>query len=420
MLSPDPSISSTFDRASAFDFSDDGETVGNLDIAAYDTITQAEAIWRHLETHGVATAYQRYDWLDAWHRHIGVRLGVEPRILTITENGRPVLLMPLGLLDGNGLRRLRFLGGTHSNYNLGIFDRSFMIRATGADMRRILKLLGDIDGRVDMLELRNQPETWMGLRNPLSLLPHRPSASCAFSTRLTTDFESFLKARRGSKGRKKLRWQERALEKVGGYGFRRAEDAEEGHRVLEAFSQQKAARFRAQGIHNVFAEPGVMEFLHDLVDKSAVTPDTRVLELYYLLVGGKIRATFAGSSCGNRFSGFFNSISTDEFSRTSPGEMLLALFLKSACDRRLFEFDLGVGEARYKAAWCDRTERLFDTVLGFTLRGKTAATVKRTKLSAKRCIKQNAGLWSAVTRSRQYLLGRQENGSGPSSSTISN
>ena len=396
---------SDFDNARTGDATHHIAQSATIGVTVYHSIRQAEAIWRHLETSGVATAFQRFDWLRAWQRHIGARQDAEPRIVSVTQENKPVLVLPLGLFHENGIRVLRFLGGTHSNYNLGVFDRDFMIRADRSTMRQLMSEMIDAVGRIDVLELRNQPDTWMGLRNPLSLLPHQSAASNAYATQLQPDFEAFMKAHRGSKGRKKLRWQERAFDKVGGYTFKRVETAEEGHRVLAAFAEQKAMRFKAQGIHNVFADPGVMDFLHDLVSQSATQTDRPALEFFYLSAGGKIRATFAGSESGQRFSGFFNSISTDDLTRLSPGELLLTRVLQCICERDLAMFDLGCGEARYKSAWCDRQESLFDLLRGLTLAGKTAVAVKRTKLAAKRQIKQNERLWAVAKQMRQAMFG---------------
>ena len=387
-----------------------------VSVTVFTDMAAAEPYWRLLESSGICSAYQHYDWLSAWQRNIGSRIKVEPRIAVVTDQGRPVMLLPFGLSCEGGLRVLRFLGGTHSNYNLGLFEHEFIAVQSPQSLRRILLDACMSTGRVDLVELRNQPETWLGQPNPLTALPHVPSANRAFSTTLSSDFDAFFRERRGSRGRKKLRWQERSLEKAGGYTFKRAENACEAHRVLAVFAEQKAARFNEQGIHNVFAEDGVMTFLHELVDTS-FSSRSPAIELYYLSVDGKIRATFAGGVCGPRFSGFFNSISNDELTRTSPGELLLTRFLRSACERGLTEFDLGVGEARYKTAWCDHTDLLFDTLHGVTLRGKIAAAARRFKLSAKRRIKQDAALWALALRARKRLFG--DKGCGCPSTTNS-
>lgn len=384
------------------------EPVRKMGVTVYESIEQAKPIWRYLENTGIATAFQCFDWLEAWQRHIGERIDVEPMIITIEEDDRPVILLPLGMFQVHGLRVLRFLGGTHSNFNLGIFDRHFMQRADEATMWRVLEQLTTTVDCMDMLEMRNQPEYWMGIRNPFALLPHQSSASHAYSLHVESDFDALLKNRRGSKGRKKFKYQERALQKIGGYVFKRAETTEECHKVLEAFAAQKASRFRIQGISNVFAEPGVMEFLHELVECSPEDDARPPLELFYISVDGQIRATFAGGQAGGRFSGFFNSISTDELTRLGPGQLLLTRVLKELCDRRPLEFDLGVGEARYKAEWCDRTDMLFDTLYGQNFHGKVAASAKRLKLRIKRRIKQNEKMWAAATQVRQIVYGYRD------------
>jgi len=386
---------------------------GAVSISVHDRFDAIEPLWRELEETGICSAYQRYDWTEAWQRHIGQRINMRPVIVIGTEQARPVMLLPFGLIEQDGLRVLRFMGGTHSNYNLGIYDRDFMIRANAAHMRRMLHDMTDVIGRLDLFELRNQPATWLGLRNPFTMLAHSPTASAGHSTLLASDFDALFRERRGKRGRKKLKWQERALESVGGYEVRRAESLAEAHKVLAVFAEQKAARFNAQGIRNVFADVGVMDFLHELADRTFSSNRQPPLEVYYLTAGGKIRATMAGAVGAGRFSGFFNSISSDDLTRVSPGELLLTKLIGELCGRGIREFDLGVGEGRYKAAWCDHTDQLFDTLYGVSFKGKASAALLRAKLSAKRRIKQNEALWALATETRARLFGDRDCGCPP-------
>ena len=104
-----------------------------------------------------------------------------------------------------------------------------------------------------------------------------------------------------------------------------------------------------------------------------------------------------------RFSGFFNSIATDDYTRVSPGELLLAEVIRYCCEEGLEMFDLGIGEARYKSAWCDIREPLFDTFVAITARGVLDTLVFCSKLRLKRSIKQNPRLWAFAASMRKTL-----------------
>jgi CelD/BcsL family acetyltransferase involved in cellulose biosynthesis len=72
------------------------------------------------------------------------------------------------------------------------------------------------------------------------------------------------------------------------------------------------------------------------------------------------------------------------------------------CARRgVRSFDIGVGRAHYKSLFCREAEPLFDTFLPLTARGRIAATAFSSTFAAKRAIKQNRALWSAVLAMRR-------------------
>ncbi len=86
------------------------------------------------------------------------------------------------------------------------------------------------------------------------------------------------------------------------------------------------------------------------------------MELHALMIDQRIVATL-GALCGrDRLSGLVVSYGTErEIARCSPGELIVHEVVRSAIARGFTTFDLGVGEARYKAECCEATEALFDT-----------------------------------------------------------
>ena len=95
----------------------------------------------------------------------------------------------------------------------------------------------------------------------------------------------------------------------------------------------------------------------------------------------------------------FNTYTLGENARHSPGLVLLMHMVAECADRGLRSFDIGVGRAHYKSSFCQEPEPLFDTFLPLTLRGRLAAGAFSTAFAAKRMIKQNPALWSAVQAS---------------------
>ncbi|MCC2111180.1 MAG: GNAT family N-acetyltransferase [Hyphomicrobiales bacterium] len=362
-----------------------------------------EAAWRRFETHAVMSPYQRFDFLQAWHDHLGRPHGISPLLIEGRYGSKTGFIWPMGISTRGPLRVAVWLGGRYTNYNLGLYDAAAMQRLTRADIDMVLAEAAEVVGRIDALALINQPEGWGERMNPFLTLPHQPSPSFAYSLTLDTDFEEILARRRHARARKKMRWQNRKLAEFGGYESEQIADAAEAHRVLDIFFEQKNARFAQLGIPNSLDEPGARAFFHDLIDRRAKT-GIPLLDLAVLRVAGKIRAIYGGGSANGRYSCYFNSIRMDEMVRFSPGELLQNDVIKTCCATGLDSFDLGIGEAQYKTAMCENTDVLFDSFHPLTRLGRAYCAIEAPAHRLKRSVKQNKRTWEAVKKLRRIRL----------------
>ena len=369
------------------------------EVAVFADMAAVEPHWRALEqTCALATPYQHYDFLKLWQRHVGAAGGVSPFIVVgFNPFGTPLFLWPLGLRHVAGLRVAEFLGGKHANFNMALWRSDVAAHVEAGDLRAVLRQLG---GRADMLKLVNQPLTWGGSTNPFALLPHQRAANYAFSGGLIPDFDALLRARTNATARKKMRKKERTLAGYGNVRFARAEGARDIRHTLDVFFKQKSARMRAQGLHDVFADPNVRRFVEDAA--TTARPDGKpLIELYALSVDDMIVATMGGIVGRGRFCAMFNSITMGRYAVESPGEQLIVQLVRQCCERGLSTFDLGIGEARYKNLFCGDAEPLFDSFLPLNPAGWLPAASYRAAAAGKRAIKQRASLWSLVKAIRR-------------------
>jgi CelD/BcsL family acetyltransferase involved in cellulose biosynthesis len=372
-------------------------------VEVFDDMAEAEPHWQALERSDVlATPYQRYEFLSLWQRHVGAEAGFTPFIVVgFDAIGVPLFLLPLGTRPFGRWTAVEFLGGKHANFNMGLWRRD-LASTIGADALRAV--LGELSGYADLLILRNQSLTWGGTTNPFALLPHQRAANLGFSGALAPDFESLLRARTNAATRKKMRKKERALASYGAVRFERIENEAQVHRVLDAFFKQKSARMRLIGVTDAFAEAEVRRFIEAAT--AARLPDgSSLIELYSLSVDDIIVATMGGIVGDGRFCAMFNSITAGRYAVESPGEQLIVNLVKRCCERGLDTFDLGIGEAHYKSLFCGDAEPLFDSFLPLSPAGRFLAFAAAATEAAKRAIKQNAMLWSAV-RALRRLRGR--------------
>lgn len=361
---------------------------------------QADAVvreaWDALEQAAPCSLYQTRAWLLPWFETLGRKKGVSPAfLLAWGADARPLALLCLGLRRRGPLTIASFGGGKDGNFSFGLFQPT--VPWSPRDLRLLLTRAACEIG-VDAYVLTNQPHGWQGSANPLAALPHQPAPSHAYGTALGPDAEAFFAGKLSNDSRKKLRKKEARLAAMGPVTYRRADTAEERARVLDAFFQQRLARFRAQGIASDFDDPQMRAFLDRA---SAPDGDGAALELHLLAVGERIVAVFGGGVSAGAWSGAVNSFDADpQIAKSSPGDLLLMKVIAAQCALGRSHFDLGVGEARYKATFCDTTIPLFDSFVAVTAGGWLFTTVYAAALRAKRAVKREPRLFALAKRLR--------------------
>ncbi len=377
-------------------------SAGALDgVEFFTSLAAAEPFWRALERDGVLTPYQRFDWVAAWHGNAGAAAGVSPLIaIGLDATGNPLFLLPLGLVRRGSFLIARFLGDKHACFNFGPWRRGATI--SRADLALVIARIRSAIPDLDAIELSDQPESWEGMPNPLRELPRQPSPSFGYRLRLGAPGEQVLARAYGGGTRSKLRNKERKLQALPGYRYVRARTEAEVDRFLDAFLAQKAERFAAQGVENVFAAPGIEAFLRE-VCRHGLASGKPLIEMHALDTDGGMLALFAGVNDGRRFSAMITSFTMGEHARQSPGLVLLTHLVADCADRGLEYFDLGVGEAEFKTSLCDEVEVLFDCFLPLSPRGRLLAAGLAAKASAKRAIKRSPLLWGAAQKIRKVF-----------------
>ncbi len=371
--------------------------IARVDIVS--DLAAIEPVWRALEApEHVSTPYQRFDLLSAWQSHVGTTENAIPFIVVARDAElRPLLLMPLTLRHAFGVRVASFMGGKHTTFNMPLMDRDFAARASGGDLDALLAGLRD-HGGVDVLALAQQPLHWHEVANPLACLPHQPCVNdcpvllmppCAAPTALLSN--SF---------RKRLRSKEKKLQAQPGYRYVVADSDTEITELLDWFFRTKPVRMAEQKLPNVFAEPGVEEFVRTAC-MAKLGCGRRVIEIHALRCDAEIIALFAGVAGGERFSMMFNTYTLSENARWSPGLILMRSIIDHYARAGVRALDLGIGSDDYKLMFCKDDEPIFDSFVPLTARGHLAAGAMAALGRAKHAVKHSPALF----RIAQHLRG---------------
>ena len=121
------------------------------------------------------TPFQTFEWLAAWHRHIGARDGIVPVIVVGRfADGKTAFILPLAVEPQRSVRRLCWLGQELCDYNAPLLARDFSQRVTPdrflavwRELRR--QMQADPQLRHDWIEFEKMPQTVGVQINPFTL-----------------------------------------------------------------------------------------------------------------------------------------------------------------------------------------------------------------------------------------------------------
>ena len=368
-------------------------------IAHVDIVTDldaTEAVWRGFEEPGhLFTPYQRFDLLSPWQRQVGEREDARPFVVIGRDTDhKPLLLLPLSLRHSHGVRTACFMGGKHTTFNMGLWDAACAAQTNAADLEALLAPLRE---HVDVLALTQQPLRWRDQQNPFALLPRQSAINGC--PQLVMEPGGPPPSRISNSFRRRLKSKEKKLQTLAGYRYHLATSDADVTRLLDWFFRVKPARMAEQKLPNVFAEPGVEQFIRSAC--LAPRGEGRVIDIHALECDEEVIAIFAGVADGQRFSMMFNTYTMSEHARYSPGLILMRYIIDRYGERGYRSLDLGIGSDDYKRMFRKDDEDIFDSFVPLTSRGKLAAMAMSSLSHGKRLVKQNQMLFDLARRVRQ-------------------
>ena len=346
------------------------------------------------------TPYQRFDFLAAWQRQVGEREGLRPFIVIASDaEQRPLLLLPLALGRRHGVNVASFMGGKHSTFNMALWDGEFAASATQADMEALIAGIA----------ARGEPTCWRCTSSRCIGAASRTRWRCC----RTSPPPMIVRCWRIEPGaapaalisnsfRRRLKGKERKLQSLPGYPLSVANSDADITRLLDWFFRIKPLRMAEQKLPNVFADPGVEDFIR----AACTTPipgGGHAIDIHALECDEEVIAIFAGVADGHRFSMMFNTYTMSASSKYSPGLILMRDIIDHYAALNYRALDLGIGSDDYKRLFCKSDEPIFDSFFPLNARGKMAAAAMSAINRAKRMVKHNPALFEMAQKLRGAL-----------------
>jgi len=383
------------------------EFAPEISFSIHQSLDSVEAEWRRFEQFADCTAFQSFDWLATWYRHLGRVDGVIPVIAVgYFASGETALIAPFGIEPGRASRRLRWLGQDQCDYNAPLLAPDFSQRvapdrflAAWRELRALIQ--NDPQSRHDWIELEKMPQTVGVQVNPFTYLEVTPNPSGAHLTQLGDDWEKFYYAKRSSATRRRDRAKRRHMSEYGEVRFVTCTEDGDARRTLEELMEQKSRAFARRGISNLFAQPGFRDFLLDLASNSNLR---HLFHISRIEVGGIwVAANFAIVFGDCYYHVLASYDETAAVSHYGPGALHLRELLAHAIKLGLRRFDFTIGDEPYKQEWSDSSLNLYDYSAAATWRGWPSSLSSHGRRRIKRFIKQTPIAWRLVSSVRSAI-----------------
>jgi CelD/BcsL family acetyltransferase involved in cellulose biosynthesis len=343
-----------------------------------------------------AEIFTHFDWLAAIAHAYGD--GLVPSCPVISNSGKPVAILPVGVRDGS----LNFLSSPRGDFNDLIF-------AANADSARIADDLDEVC-RLAFSSLDDQALTWQNacLENVVEdswLLKALSSSDTAASTgfpcrpliaqhgvgpaaRLTEETPEALKKKLCRKKTTKRRRNQ--LARLGNLEFVGKLDQTDLPQATELFVKLHCERRLAAGDESFLEDENGKRFLEAILQG----PAQHSAKLSALRLDGQDIALCLGLEADGRYS-YYAPTFDAEWSKYAAGDVLLSFMLEDAIDRGVEVFDFGLGDEAYKARFASETREVFKIHLfGFGVKPR----LKRAALSLRETAKQNPRLYGAMKK----------------------
>ncbi len=287
-----------------------------------------------------ATPFQSWEWMSAWWRNRGQG---EPLLLIACEGETPIAGMALvtSRYLGLPLRRLKWMGDPDSDYQsfVGVHRRDECVAAFVAELRKHRDW--------DFCEFNSmRPDVTRALSTALGA---PPVASEGCMTLTLPQDRAGLEELFGRHNRKGILQRVRMLRSErGACAFSTVQSRDEVQPAIDDLFRLHVKRRKTLGSGGSdFADDSALSFHQDL---AAAFLERGWLRLHRLHVGDQCIAAAYCFHFGEA-TYFYQSGFDPDFSRYSPGMLLINYAIGAAVDDGAREFDFMRGEEDYKARW---------------------------------------------------------------------
>ncbi len=352
-------------------------------------VQQAHAV---LEPYTVYTPFQQRGWLESWQSHVGDFRKLAPITIIGYRNATPVLLLPLSIMTGVMARAFIWRAEDFCDYCGPLLDPSVAADFGHETLNAVLSSASRALGGVDLARLNKQPSRgadFFSGHHGTDAVPYHVSAH---ATRLSPDWQAYLRSKRSGKTLRKIKARLNALESSGKLEIGFAATRAEATSLVIQCLDMKAGQLRKRGYWNPLTGHGAAAMLIACFGGGHVV-NTWVASIK---LDGKPLAIAYGFRNPKAWLVYQLAMVQGPHDHQSPGIHLLMFLLRHCCETGVETFDLSLGDESYKTDWCELRTDLVTDVIAFTPKGQARVGLFTLASRIRRAISSRPALYGAA------------------------
>jgi len=306
--------------------------------------------------------FQRFVWLNHWQNTIGRELGVTPAVIVVSGYCRAEVLLPFCITRIKGVRVLVYMGGLQADYNMPICtDAGITILQDLNTWRAIFERVPGFD----VCHFKKIPED----PHPESIYPFISGELSVMDSSHSVELpasQDELLGRLPGKHIRDSRRNWRRLNALCRLEFRSFDVDDIVHDgVFNEFITQKRHRYHRTGGKDIFDTKAGRDF-YSMMPR--ILGANAKLHFSALCLDDTYLSFSLAALDQSRYYGLISTFS-DEYSKYSPGRLLIEELMNYAIKSKIGVFDFTHGSEEYKMRWCNRHELLFEILFPITFYG---------------------------------------------------
>ena len=336
---------------------------------------ELKSYWKRLEEESYLTPFQSYSWLLNWYKTTGLPLhNIDLFIVCLFNESSVDSILPLGVKTAGKIKRLEWLGGLHSDYMMPVVrkESEFIFNDFESTWLKILSLLPPFD----VLHLKKQVPRLGGRENPFVNLGQSAFMMNSYQAIFDGGWEEYKQKKIRKNVLADSKRQRKRLSKLGKLEFIISNNKEDRKKFTEEMFLQKRRGYQEMGVLDVLQ---VQEHQNLYINVPTDLGYTGKIHCSVLLLGKKVIASHWGILSKNTFYYLMPAYERGEWSKYSPGKLLLENLMIWCCKNNIETFDFTGGDEAYKKIWANDSFPLSEVMKSYTPKGNFYLSIYKFK-----------------------------------------